>query len=96
MKNIISEKKLILLAGGFHKVKSLALSLIRKGYRVIVINKNYADCHSLAQIQALEVIYGDASKPFVLEEAGAAELKVRCERKADIHYTWFKHEPELY
>ncbi len=22
--------------------------------------------------------------------------KVRCERTADIHYTWFKHEPELY
>ena len=76
MKNIISEKKLILLAGGFHKVKSLALSLIRKGYRVIVINKNYADCHSLAQIQALEVIYGDASKPFVLEEAGADRVDI--------------------
>ncbi|WP_212667761.1 hypothetical protein, partial [Escherichia coli] len=30
------------------------------------------------------------------EAAGAAELKVRCERTADIHYTWFKHEPELY
>lgn len=76
MKNVISEKKLILLAGGFHKVKSLALSLIRKGYRVIVINKNYADCHSLAQIQALEVIYGDASKPFVLEEAGADRVDI--------------------
>ena len=76
MKNIISEKKLILLAGGFHKVKSLALSLIRKGYRIIVINKNYADCHSLAQIQALEVIYGDASKPFVLEEAGADRVDI--------------------
>lgn len=71
MKNMVSEKKQILLAGGFHKVKSLAISLLRKGYRITVINKNRADCSSLAQIEALEVIYGDASKPYVLEEAGA-------------------------
>ena len=71
MRSSVSDKNRILLAGGFHKVKSLGLSLIRKGYKVTVINKNYADCHSLAEIQAMEVIYGDASKPYVLEEAGA-------------------------
>ena len=59
-----------------HLVKSLALSLIRKGYKVTVINKNYADCHSLAEIQAMEVIYGDASKPYVLEEARADRMDI--------------------
>ena len=66
MRSSVSDKNRILLAGGFHKVKSLALSLIRKGYKVTVINKNYADCHSLAEIQAMEVIYGDASKTVAL------------------------------
>ena len=56
MRSSVSDKNRILLAGGFHKVKSLALSLIRKGYKVTVININYADCHSLAEIQAMEVI----------------------------------------
>lgn len=76
MRSSVSDKNRILLAGGFHKVKSLALSLIRKGYKVTVINKNYADCHSLAEIQAMEVIYGDASKPYVLEEAGADRMDI--------------------
>ena len=57
-------------------IRDRALSLIRKGYKVTVINKNYADCHSLAEIQAMEVIYGDASKPYVLEEAGADRMDI--------------------
>lgn len=76
MKNSAADKNKILLAGGFHKVKSLALSLIRKGYKVTVVNKSYGDCRSLAEIRALEVIYGDASKPYVLEEAGADKADI--------------------
>lgn len=76
MKQLFTEKKKILLAGGFHKVKPLALSLLQKGYKVTVINKNDQDCQSLAEIPALNVILGDAAKPYVLEEAGVSHIDI--------------------
>lgn len=68
------KRKHVLLVGGFHKARSLALSLIQKGYRVTAVNKNYKDCESLAQIKALEVINGDGTKPYILEEACADDM----------------------
>lgn len=66
----------ILLIGGFHKAKFLALSLLQKGYRVTVINNDYHSCQILAEIHSLEVIHGDGTKPYVLEEAGAAGMSI--------------------
>jgi trk system potassium uptake protein TrkA len=62
-------KKHILLIGGFNKTLSLSNSLIKKGYQVTAINKNYDDCQKLAEISRLNVIFGDGTKPFILEEA---------------------------
>ncbi|WP_208560660.1 potassium channel family protein [Marinilactibacillus kalidii] len=62
-------KKHILLVGGYNKVISLSQSLIKKGYEVTAINHHYEHCKKLAEIPKLNVIFGDGTKPFVLEEA---------------------------
>ncbi|MDL2205485.1 NAD-binding protein [Eubacteriales bacterium OttesenSCG-928-N13] len=64
-------KTKILLIGGFNKAKSLAKSLIKKGYKVTAINKDMECCQLLAQIEHLTVFVGDGTKPFVLEDANA-------------------------
>ena len=66
----------ILLIGGCRKAKSLALSLLEQGYQVTVINNDYDYCLKLAQIENLRVIYGDETKPNVLEEAGGSEFDI--------------------
>lgn len=66
----------ILIVGGFHKARSLANSLLKKGYRVTVVNKEYEDCEKLAEISGLNVIYGDGSKKFILEDAVAGNCQV--------------------
>ena len=63
------KKKSILIVGGFDEARSLANSLLEKDYRVTVVNKNYEDCEKLAELNKLNVIYGDGSKKFILEDA---------------------------
>lgn len=70
------EQGSILIVGGFNKARSLANSLLKKGYRVTVINKEYDACEKLAEIHKLNVIYGDGSKRFILEDAGADTCQV--------------------
>lgn len=70
------EQKKILIIGGFRKARSLAHSLLMKGYDVTVINKDYEDCEKLAEVSKLNVIYGDGNKRFILEEAGAADCQI--------------------
>ena len=65
-----------MIVGGFHEARSLANSLLEKDYRVTVVNKNYSDCEKLAEIHKLNVIYGDVSKKFILEDADAASCQV--------------------
>ena len=65
-----------MIVGGFHEARSLANSLLEKEYRVTVVNKNYADCEKLAEINKLNVIYGDGSKKFILEDADADSCQV--------------------
>lgn len=62
-------KKKVLLVGGRSKARSLALSLMKRGYHVTAINKSYEDCLKLSEIKKLKVIHGDGTKPFVLEDA---------------------------
>lgn len=64
-------KRRIFLIGGFNKTKSLAKSLIKKGYFVTAINMDHEKCTALAEIEHLNVFVGDGSKPFVLEDADA-------------------------
>lgn len=68
--------KKILLIGGRSKTKSMAISLMRQGYKVTAINSNYDDCKSLAEISGLNVIYGDGTKSYVLDEANAEEMDI--------------------
>ena len=69
-------KKKVLLVGGRSKAKSLALSLLHKGYQVTAINDTYEDCVKLSQIEGLTVLHGDGTRPFLLEDAGAAEADI--------------------
>ena len=69
---IRKKQRNVLLIGGRSKAKSMAISLLEQGYRVTVINSNYDDCVKLAKIQGLSVIHGDGTKPYILDEAGAA------------------------
>lgn len=69
-------KTKVLLVGGFHKARALALSLVQKGYKITAINRSYEDCEKLADIKALNVIHGDGTKPYVLEEAGAEDADI--------------------
>ena len=69
-------KQKVILIGGFHKAKVLAVSLVKKGYAITVINDSYKDCLALAENSDLNVIEGDGSKPYVLEDA--------CVQEADI------------
>ena len=70
------ENKKILLIGGRKKAKSLAISLIKQGYHVMAINSSHADCEVLSEIKNLNVYFGDGTKPYVLDEAGAAECDI--------------------
>ena len=74
MAKVKNEK--ILLIGGRNKARSLAASLIAQGYHVTVINSSRTDCKQLADIRGLNVYYGDGTKPYVLDEAGAAECSI--------------------
>ncbi len=64
-------KRRAILVGGIRKAKSLAASLIKKGYQVTVINDDIHRCQLLAENEKISVINGDGSKPFVLEDANA-------------------------
>ncbi len=64
------------MIGGRNKAKSLALSLMQKGYKVTVINKDPFECRRLADLDEFPVIEGDGSNPFVLENAGAKDADI--------------------
>lgn len=66
----------ILLIGGRSKARSMAMSLLDQGYKVTVINSNYDHCSKLAEIPGLTVIHGDGTKPYILDEAGAARCDI--------------------
>lgn len=62
-------KKTAVIVGGFNKARSLAYSLIKKNYHVVAVNNNKENCDILAQIDNLTVIFGDGTKPYILEDA---------------------------
>ena len=68
--------KKVFLIGGKSKAKSLALSLIGRGYCVTAVNDTYRACLELAQINKLTVIHGDGTRPFILEDANAKSADI--------------------
>lgn len=71
-----NKNKRVLLIGGMSKAASMATSLLDQGYRVTVINSSYDDCMRLAEIKGLNVICGDGTKPYILDEAGASSCDI--------------------
>lgn len=69
-------KKRVLLVGGRRKARSLALSLLKRGYQVTAVNSDRDDCRKLAELEKLNVFCGDGTKPFVLEDSGAEEQDI--------------------
>lgn len=69
-------KARVILIGGFQRTKSLAKSLIKKGYEVTAINKDEKKCQILSEIEKLDVYMGDGSKPFVLEDASVQDADI--------------------
>ena len=69
-------KTRILLVGGFRKTKTLSKSLLKKGYKVTVINENYEDCLSLSEISGLKVFCGDGTLPSILLNAGVQSCQI--------------------
>lgn len=65
----------ILIVGGQEEARSLANSLMKKDYRVTVVNRDYEACEKLAENGRLHVIFGDGSKKFILEEAQAGSCR---------------------
>lgn len=72
----MNKRKTVLLIGGRSRTVSMAASLLEQGFRVTAINKNHDDCLKLAEIKGLTVIYGDGTRPYVLDEAGAHETDI--------------------
>ena len=68
--------KHILIVGGRSQARSLAESLINKKYRVTIINDDYDYCTLLTDIDKLNIIHGDGSKPYVLEDANVATCDI--------------------
>lgn len=72
----MNKKKSVLLIGGRTRAISMASSLLEQGYRVTVINTSYEDCLKLSDIKGLNVIHGDGTKPYILDEANASECDI--------------------
>lgn len=66
----------ILLAGGYHKALSVGESLLQKGYHVTIVNADKGDCEKLAETEGFTIIWGDASKEFILKEAQIEKMDV--------------------
>lgn len=69
-------KQRILLVGGRYKAKALARSLISKGYALSAVNRSETDCQFLSEIDGLQVIHGDGTKPYVLDDLNAQDYDI--------------------
>ena len=69
-------KSSIMLVGGFNKTKAISRVLKGRGYDLTIVNKTKADCIKLAEDTGVKVIYGDGSRPFVLEDANAQDMNM--------------------
>ena len=69
-------KKRVFLISGFQEARALAKSLVKSGYDVTVVSEDYGACRMLAEMGGATVIYGDGSKPYILDDADAWDADV--------------------
>ena len=62
----------IVIVGGGKKVDFLANSLLSKGHEITIINNTAGDCRDLSRSHKANVVCGDGSKPYILEDAEVA------------------------
>lgn len=62
----------IIIVGGGNNVYFLTKVFISKGYDVTIINSDKEECIKLARIYNIVTVHGDATKPYILEDAGAS------------------------
>jgi len=61
----------VIIVGGGKTLYFLCRSFAAKGYEVVIINRDKAECAALARDLRANVIHGDGSDPRILGEAGA-------------------------
>ncbi|MFW6035600.1 MAG: potassium channel family protein [Halothermotrichaceae bacterium] len=66
----------VMLIGGGKVLYHLAKNLISKGYFVVIINKDKKHSRELARSLNATVVYGEASNPGILEDAGAYKTDI--------------------
>ena len=59
----------IVMVGGRKKVDFLAKSLLSKGHQITIIHDDENYCKFLSRTHDAPVIFGDGSKPYILEDA---------------------------
>lgn len=59
----------IVMVGGRKKVDFLAKSLLSKGHHITIIHDDENYCKFLSRTHDALIIYGDGSKPYILEDA---------------------------
>jgi len=61
----------VLIIGGGKTLYFLCRNFAAKGYEVVIINRNQAECVRLVRQLSATVVYGDGSNAKILKEAGA-------------------------
>ncbi len=62
----------IVIVGGGKKVDFLSNSLLSKGHELTIINQDTRDCKYLSRTHKANIVCGDGSKPYILEDAEVA------------------------
>jgi len=62
----------VIIIGGGKKLHFLTKSFVSKGYNTTIINNDPDYSKKLARTHEVKVLYGDGTKPYILEDAGAA------------------------
>jgi len=62
----------IIIVGGGKQLHFLTKSFVSKGYNVTIINHDAEYCKKLARMHQANIVHGDGTKPYILEDAGAS------------------------
>jgi trk system potassium uptake protein TrkA len=66
----------ILLVGGHQDTNILTKSLKAKNHNITIINENYEWCKMLSNTHEVLCVHGDGTKPYILNDAGVANMDV--------------------
>jgi trk system potassium uptake protein TrkA len=64
----------IMMVAGHYKAHFLTKLLIANGHEVVIINENLDWCNFLTNAHHVVCVHGDGTKPFILEDAGIADM----------------------